>query len=121
MGCEVGRWTIVGLALMMAAGLMCCFPPCSPVLPAPVYMCYVCIRIRPAGLCIVVSRLTRLWVWLLSNGDIDRRTIAVADHRDSGRRARVEGRQSSSDGDIGLPLDMGLSGFVVVLYSVRPF
>ena len=33
----------------------------------------------------------------------------------------MEGRQSNSDGDVGLVLDAGLSDFVVVLYSVRQF
>ena len=59
--------------------------------------------------------------WLLSSGGIDRRAIAVADHQDSGRQASMEGWQSSSDGDIGLALVVGLSGVVVVLCSVRPF
>ena len=79
----------------------------------------------PAGLCIFVcptdSALAVVGEWLLSSGDIDRRAIAVADHQDSGRQASMEGWQSSSDGDIGLALVVGLSGVVVVLCSVRPF
>ena len=59
--------------------------------------------------------------WQLSRGDIDRRAIAAADHQESGRQASMKGRQSNSDGDVGLVLDAGLSDFVVVLYSVRQF
>ena len=58
---------------------------------------------------------------LLSDGDRDRRAMTVADHQGLTWRANMEGRQSNNDGDAGLVLGSGLSGFVVGLCSVRPF